>query len=141
MKKQYLKLGALAVFVLALSGAALAQDFTPKVRATIPFNFYAGSTRLPAGNYTLAINRQTNNVAIFQTGTSVGTFLLGSHDDGSRDGRSVLIFRTNGEGTYVLQNIESRDLGVSFPADTLLSHLALDRPGNETRVVIAAIGN
>ena len=141
MTKQYLKLVALAVFVLALSGAALAQNFTPTVRATIPFNFYAGSTTLPAGNYTLAVNRLTNNVAIFQTGTSVGTFLLGSRGDGSRDGRSVLIFRTNGEGTYVLQNIESRDLGLSFPADRVLSHFALDRPGSETRVVVAAIGN
>jgi hypothetical protein len=36
-----------SLFVLALSGAVLAQDLSPKVRANISFNFYAGSKELP----------------------------------------------------------------------------------------------
>jgi hypothetical protein len=141
VKKSYRKLVALALFVLALTGASLAQDFSRKVRANIPFSFYAGGKMLPAGNYTLAIHRGSNNVAIFQKDTSVGTFLLGSPHDGSRNGRSLLTFHANSEGTYVLQKIEGPDLGVSFVSDKALSHVALSSSTNSTDVVIAAIGN
>lgn len=141
MKQNYRRLMALALLVLALSGAALAQDFEPKVRAHIPFNFYAGSKLLPAGNYTLAVNPVSNNVAIFQRDTGVGTFLIASQTGVSRNGYSLLTFRSNGEGTYVLEKIEGPDLGLSFRAEKVLSHLALDRPANETRVVVAALGN
>ena len=37
---------ALALFTLALSGAALAQGYENSVRATIPFNFYAGGAKM-----------------------------------------------------------------------------------------------
>ena len=141
MKKNYRKFVALAVFVLALTGASLAQDFSPKLRAHIPFNFYAGGKVLPAGNYTLAVHPGSNNVAIFQKDTGVGTFLLGSPHDGSRSGRSLLTFRANSEGTYVLQKIEGPDLGISFVSDKALSRLALNNAADSREVVIAAIGN
>jgi hypothetical protein len=141
VKKNYRKLVVLALFVLALTGASLAQDFSPKVRANIPFGFYAGGKVLPAGNYTLAIHRGSNNVAIFQKDTGVGTFLLGSPRDGSRNGLSLLTFRANSEGTYVLQKIEGPDLGISFVSDKALSHLALNGSADSAEVVIAAIGN
>ena len=47
MKEQFRKLG---------SGAVLAQDLSPKVRANISFNFYAGSKMLPAGTYIVAVD-------------------------------------------------------------------------------------
>ena len=78
MKEHYRRMAALALLVLALHAATLAQAFSPKVRAQIPFSFYAGGKILPAGSYTLAVNRETCNVAIFQTSTGIGTFLLGS---------------------------------------------------------------
>ena len=56
MKEQLRKLVALALFVLALSVAVLAQDLSPKVPANIPFNFYAGSKMLPAGTYIVAVD-------------------------------------------------------------------------------------
>jgi hypothetical protein len=131
----------LVLFVLALTGASLAQDFSAKVRAHIPFDFYAGGKMLPAGNYTLALNRGTNNVAIFQKDTGMGVFLIGSPHDGSRNGRSLLTFHADGEGKYVLLKIEGPDLGISFVSEKALSHLALNAGGNSTEVVIAAIGN
>ena len=139
MKENYRKLVVLALAVLALTGASLAQDFSTKVRAYIPFGFYAGEKLLPAGNYTLAVNRGSNNVAIFQKDTGVGTFLLGSPHDASRNGLSLLTFRANSEGTYVLQKIEGPELGISFVSDKALSHLALDGPADSKEVVIAAI--
>ena len=139
MKENYRKLVVLALVVLALTGASLAQDFSTKVRAQIPFSFYAGGKMLPGGDYTLAVNRGSNNVAIFQKDTGVGTFLLGSPHDASRNGLSLLTFRANSEGTYVLQKIEGPELGISFVSDKALSHLALDGPVDSKEVVIAAI--
>lgn len=141
MKKNYRKLVAPAVFVLALSAAVLAQDFRPKVRADIPFNFYAGSRLLPAGTYIVSVSSASNSVAIYEKAANFGTLLLASHIDGSRDGRVFLVFRTNGEGTYALEKVEGPGLGLGFSADKVKSHLALNSPGNETQVVIAAFGN
>jgi hypothetical protein len=141
VKKNYRKLAVLAVFVLTVTGASLAQDFSPKVRANIPFSFYAGGKVLPAGNYTLAIHRGSNNVAIFQRDSGVGTFLLGSPHDGSSNGRSLLTFRADSEGTYVLQKVEGPDLGISFVSDKTLSRLALNGSADSREVVIAAVGN
>ena len=66
MKEHYRRLAALALFVLALNAAALTQDFGPKVRAQVPFSFYAGGKMLPAGTYTFAVNRENHTVAISQ---------------------------------------------------------------------------
>jgi len=126
---------------MALSGAALAQDFTPKVRARIPFNFYAGGKILPAGTYTLSVNRVSYSVAIFQRNSGVGTFLHASQIDGSHNGLSLLTFRNNAEGTYVLVKAEGPDLGLRFSAGNVLSHVALDTPANQTQVVVADAGN
>jgi len=141
VKKSYRKLMSLALFLLALSGAALAQDYDAKVRANVPFNFYAGSKLLPAGTYAIAVNRVSNNVAIFQTDTGVGTFLFASQIDGSKDGRYFLIFRRDDEGVYVLQNIEEPGVGLHFATKRNLSLAADDRPDSIHRVVITALGN
>jgi len=138
VKQNYRKLVVLALVVLALTGASLAQDFSAKVRAHIPFSFYAGGKMLPAGNYTLAVNRGSNNVAIFQKDSGVGTFLIGSPHDASRNGLSLLTFRANQEGTYVLQKIEGPDLGISFVSNKTLAQLALDGAVDSREVVIAA---
>lgn len=139
MKQIYRRLAALALFVLALQAVTLAQDFSTKVRAKIPFSFYAGGKMLPAGTYTLAVNRENSNVAVFQRDTGAGTFLLGSHNDGSKNGRSVLIFRDNGEGTYVLQKVTGPDFGVNFYTGKAMSHLAQASSANDTQIVIAEL--
>ena len=133
----YRKFVALALFVLALSGAVLAQDFSPKVRAYIPFNFYAGGKLLPAGNYTLAVNRVNRNVAIVQKESGTGTFLLASQLDDSYNGLSLLIFRSDGEGAYVLEKMDGTDLSLSFATDKVVSHVALAAPEHSTHVIVA----
>ena len=141
MKQNYRRLVALALLVLALHAATLAQDFALKFHAEIPFSFYAGSKLFPPGIYTLAVNRESHNVTIFQSNnTGVRTFLLASPSDGSNDRRSVLIFRTDGVGTYVLQQFEGPDVGLGFNTEKGLSHLAEDRQANATQVVMAQVG-
>ena len=140
MKEQFRKLVVLALFVLALSGAVLAQDLSPKVRANIPFNFYAGSKMLPAGTYIIAIDRLSHHVAVFQKASGTGIFLLPSQVDDSYTGPSLLAFRNNGEGTYVLEKIEGPDMALSFPTEKAWSHVALNQPAYGTTVIAALSG-
>src|SRR6516162_9849110 len=102
VKTNYSKLIVLASIVLALSGAILAQDFTPRFRATIPFNFYAGNAILPAGTYTISVNSESHTLSI-RSGSGGGTFLFANPNEASSNGLSFLIFRTNGQGIYALQ--------------------------------------
>ena len=115
--KNLLKLVALALFTMALSGAALAQDDAPMLRANIPFSFYAGGHLLPAGEYTILVNEESRLVPIGQTETGKRSFLPGSQDESSRDGRTVLIFDLAANEVYALHELRGPDMGVSFSAN------------------------
>ena len=114
--KNLLKLVALALFTVALSGAALAQDDAQVVRADIPFSFYAGGHLLPAGEYTILVNPESRLVTIGQNETGQRSFLLGSQDESSRDGRTVLIFNLGAGEVYALRELQGPEMGVSFNA-------------------------
>ena len=87
MKQRFRKLVPLALFVLALSVAVLAQDLSPKVPANIPFNFYAGSKMLPAGTYIVAVDPgESSRRGFFQKASGTGSFLLPSQVDDSYTG-------------------------------------------------------
>ena len=116
MTKYLSKLVALALFTVALTGVALAQNDAQAVRANIPFSFYAGGQLLPAGEYKISVNMEGHMVFIGQKATGTGSFLLGSPDDRSRDGRTVLTFKLVGGEVYALREVRGPDLGVSFNA-------------------------
>jgi hypothetical protein len=139
MKNNFCRLVALALFTMALGGAALAQDYENKVRADIPFNFYAGNKLLPAGNYTFATDIASHRVEIDQSAKGFGSFLQGSPNDGLKSGAALLTFRTNGAGAYALQKVQVEDFGVSFNADKVLSNLAANSPANATQTVVARL--
>ena len=140
MKGKTLKLVALVLLTLALGGAALAQDYGHKVRADIPFRFYAGGKVMPAGTYLFTINVETHNVAMLQSNMGNGAFLSGSAYDGSKDGRALLTFRTNKEDVYVLEKVQWPEYGISFDIRKELSSVAQDRVVNATETVIAQLG-
>jgi hypothetical protein len=139
MKNNFCRLVALALFTMALGGAALAQDYGHEVRADIPFNFYAGDKLMPAGNYTFATDLASHTVEIGQTAKGSGSFLHGSPYDGSNNGTALLTFRTNGDGAYALEKVQEDDFGVSFNVDKVLSHLAANSPAEATRTVVAQL--
>ena len=139
MKTSFSKLVALMLFALALDTLALAQDFDHRVRANVPFNFYASGKVRPAGEYTFAVNRQNRTIAIFQNDKGTGSFLLGSPNDGSNNGRTLLTFRTNNEDVYELQKLQEPDFGISFGAEKVPSHSAAVRPADATQVVVAQL--
>jgi hypothetical protein len=114
MKGKYRRVVALGLFLLALNAVVLAQDFTSKVRVNIPFSFYAGDKMLPAGDYILALDRETSNVAIRGENQNAAAFLFGSPNDGVSKGLTVLTFHSNANGEYVLEKLQAPDFGLSF---------------------------
>ena len=139
MRNNLRRLVALALFAIALTGAATAQNYSHVVRADIPFNFYAGSKLLPAGTYTFAFNDQNYNVLISDARKNYDSFLLGSPHDGSNNGITFLTFESNGEGTYVLRKVQGEDFGLSFNGSKRLSTQAANRPADPQQTVVAEL--
>jgi hypothetical protein len=134
MKKVVCKLVALTLFTLALNGAVWAQDLDHKVRAEIPFSFYAGDKLLPAGTYTFGYNIENHYLMIASKHDGGAALLVGFPADAGTNGPSVLIFRTDGEGVYALESLKATDFAVSFHADKTLARLAAKAPNSRTTV-------
>ncbi len=113
MRNYSCKFLALTLFAVALSGAAVAQGITRTVRADIPFDFYAGGKLMPAGEYTLSINKEQQVATLGQKTTGSGAFLSGFVDDYSRNSRSVLVFQLAGD-TYALREFKGPEGSMSF---------------------------
>ncbi len=139
MKKYFLKLVALALFAVALTGAALAQDNAHVVRANIPFRFYAGSQLLPAGEYTISVNMENHSIIIGQKATGSRSFLLGLPDDDARDSRTVLIFKLAGDEVYALRELQGPDLGVSFNGSESRHAMSAQNQKSQSVTVIAEV--
>jgi hypothetical protein len=137
MKNNLRKLAVLALFALALTGAALADDSAHVVRANIPVDFYVGNKLMPAGEYNLSINVTEHMVTIAQKATGNRTFLLGSSDDSSRDERVVLTFKLVGGDAYALRELQGPDIGLSFAAKAPKTSMKAQNQRAETVTVIA----
>lgn len=126
MRNNIRKFVALACFAVALSGVAFTQDL-PKVvvRANIPFDFYAGDQKLPAGVYTLrvAVDRR---ITLRNQETGQTCFLLGIPADAVADTKASLIFDEVG-GVYLLHLLEDNSTNVSFFESKALLASARDR--------------
>ena len=133
------KFVALALFTLALSGAALAQSFEQSVHANIPFSFYADGKLQPAGTYTFAINLSAHSIEMSPDYKSSSQFLVGSPADGTSKNVGILTFRTDGEKVYVLQKAQWMDYGVSFNIKRDLARAVDMGSLTQTETVIAQL--
>ena len=127
---------ALMLFTLALN-AAWAQSFEHKVRAEIPFNFYAGDKVLPAGSYTFGFNMENHYLMIVNNGNAGGALLMGFSSDTRQHGSPVLIFRATGEEAYRLESLAGADFGLSFHSKKAVPQVASDRASGSTTTVTA----
>jgi len=131
------KLVVLALFALALTGAALAEDSAHMVRANIPVDFYVGGKLLPAGEYTVSVNMAEHLITIAQKANGSRAFLLGSPDDSSRDDRVVLTFKLVAENAYALRELQGPDMGLSFKTKASEAAIRAQNQRAETVTVIA----
>jgi hypothetical protein len=138
MKKLVRTLTALMLFTLALNGAIWAQSFDHKVRAEIPFSFYAGDKILPAGTYTFGFNMENHYLMIVNNRNADGALLMGLPSDAGKYSSPVLIFHANGEEAYTLESLKGADFGLSFNSKKTLSRVATDRTGSSTTSITSA---
>lgn len=126
MRKNIRRFVALSCFAIALSGAALAQDL-PKavVRANIPFDFYAGNQKLPAGEYTLKVGVD-RRITLRNQESGMTCFLLSMPADEAAGSKASLIF-DEVAGAYLLYSLEDSNVSVNFYESKTLLARANDR--------------
>ena len=104
MKLKLITLVAVLVFASAgIFGLAHAQD-DETGRANIPFDFYAGKQKMPAGSYRIRINLETDVIS-FTDESGHRMFLMGNPDDDG-DGKSRLVFTHAGD-VYAFEELKS----------------------------------
>jgi hypothetical protein len=115
MKKHFVHLIALAGFVALLAGVGFAQDndMGPADRVNIPFDFCAGSVKLPAGVYTFDVDPVAHAVTIEQNSTGRAFFLIGMPAEPVPSGNPVLTFNDQG-GEHRLEELRAEVGGVEF---------------------------
>jgi hypothetical protein len=110
MKVKLIRLVLMSVFVT--SGISLAQSqVDERDVASIPFDFYAGGQKLPAGNYTVGIDLEGK--VIMLTDDSRKSILLMGLPAGDGSDVSQLVFERLGN-TYVLKQVEADIADLSF---------------------------
>ena len=104
------------------------------VKADVPFDFYAGKQKMPAGSYTLSFDFGSNNVEIMD-GDGHGMFLLRSGIDNNKSPGAALLFDKLGD-TYFLKTLETSDVDITFSISNAEKKLAVNT--SATPVVVAA---
>jgi hypothetical protein len=121
----------LAVMVFAsigsISSAYAQSDIDEIEKANIPFDFYAGGHKMPAGKYTLGIDVESQMITLRDESGKHQMFLNGIADEGAYD-KPELLFEHSGE-TYALKEVKSDVLDLTFrtkvPAPAMESRTAL----------------
>ena len=105
MKLKLITLFAVLVFAsVGIVALAHAQD-DETVKANIPFDFYAGKQRMPAGSYCIGIDLETGLISFTGESGKHKMFLMGTPDDDG-DGKSLLVFTHSGD-VYALEELKS----------------------------------
>ena len=135
MKNQLREFVALTCFAVALSSSAVfAQDLLDsKVRADIPFDFYAGDQRVPAGTYMFSLSEDRYaTIRNQQTGRTY--WVLAKSTDMERNNQVVVTFDVVGD-VHILHALQKDDASVSFFESTPL----LAKAGVVSTTTIAGI--
>jgi len=113
-----LKFILFSVFAVVLSAGSLSSAFaeTDEVeRVDVPFDFYAGSTKMPAGTYTVGLDVQSDTLKVSNISGMSGVLLLGSPASGTGT-KTQLVFDRSGD-TYLLKELDNNLLNLSVSED------------------------
>jgi hypothetical protein len=113
MTKSVRSFVVLVVIAMALTGLSLAQDETYRVRANIPFDFYAGDQQLPAGIYLIDVSYGTHMATLRNHDTGRTYFLVALPAYGEGSGGAVVDFDAAGD-KHVLADLKTASTGVKF---------------------------
>jgi hypothetical protein len=105
MKLKLITCFAVLVFAsVGIVGVAHAQD-DETVKANIPFDFYAGKQKMPAGSYRIGIDLETELISFTDESGKHKIFLIGTSGD-EGNGKSLLVFTHSGD-VYALEELKS----------------------------------
>jgi hypothetical protein len=97
-------LSVLALASVGIVGLAHAQDDETE-KANIPFDFYVGTQKMPAGSYRIGINLETDVISFTDESGKHRMFPVRiAAEEG--DGRSLLVFE-HSENAYALEELKS----------------------------------
>src|SRR6266481_2110794 len=112
MKLKLITLVAVLVFAsVGIVGVAHAQD-DETVKANIPFDFYAGKQKMPAGYYRIGIDLGTEMISVTDKSGKHKVFLMGT-PAGDGDGKWLLVFKHSGD-VYALEELKSDAFNWAF---------------------------
>lgn len=112
MKSKFIIFSIAALFVsLSISSAYAETD--QRVKADIPFDFYAGPQKMSAGTYYIGLDVENDTVAIGDDAGRHTVLLLGSPADGTED-KAQLVFDRSGD-SYFLKEVDSSALDFAIP--------------------------
>jgi hypothetical protein len=82
--------------------------------ATVPFDFYAGGQKMPAGHYTIGLDLRSKIITL-RDDSGHNMFLMGT-PDGDPNNKSELVFEHSGD-FYALKELKSDviDIDLTFP--------------------------
>jgi hypothetical protein len=83
--------------------------------ATVPFDFYAGGQKMPAGKYTIGIDVEGERILLRDDSGHHQMFLMGTPEKDGND-KSELVFEHAGD-VYALKEVKSDviDFNLTFP--------------------------
>ena len=102
MKKQAFTLIGVLTLVLA-AGSAFAQS--EEVRATVPFDFVAGQTTVPAGTYSITRLNMTSDIVVIHGQNKKANLMVGTMKRGSLKTceKTKLVFHRYGDRYFLSQ--------------------------------------
>ena len=115
-----LKFIIFSVFALVLSLGSLSSAYAEideVEQADVPFDFYAGSTKMPAGTYNIGIDAQSDTIKVSDASGKNGVLLLGAPADGTGT-KTQLVFDRSGD-TYLLREVDNNLLNLSVSENKL----------------------
>ena len=94
-------------------GTACAETDGTEI-ATVPFDFYAGGQKMPAGHYIIGLDLKSKMITL-RDDSGHNMFLMGT-PDGDFSNKSELVFEHSGD-VYALQEIKCDviDFDLTFP--------------------------
>lgn len=115
MKLKFIIFSVFAL-VLSLGGVSSAYAEIDEVeQAAVPFDFYAGSTKMPAGTYNIGLDAQSDTIKVSDASGKNAVLLLGSPADGAAK-KTQLVFDRSGD-TYLLREIDNNVVNLSVSED------------------------
>jgi hypothetical protein len=111
MKKVIMFLAVLAVASVGVVGSAQAQADATEI-ANVPFDFYAGGQKMPAGKYTVGIDLEGERITLRDATGRHQMFLMGIPEDDAND-NPELLFEHSGD-VYALSGVNSDLIDLGF---------------------------